>query len=168
MYHNIVQNWYKIWYTFTNVFFYHNVPYFPNVPNFYKLIFAPQCTTTWYKIWYTFTNVYLYHNVPQHGTKYGTHSIMYICTTMYRNMVPQHGTHSLMYIITRVNGVNLSCLSILNVPASTKQATFPLYSVALMMKKMMNLINFLLRLQQSKANKRNIWNNSFIYTHFAK
>ena len=57
-------------------------------------------------------------------------------------------------------GVNLSCLSILNVPASTKQAIFLLYSDALMMKKMMNLINFLLRLQQSKANKRNISNNS--------
>ena len=47
-------------------------------------------------------------------------------------------------------GVNLSCLSISNVPASANQATFLLYSVALMMKKMKNLINFLLRLQQSK------------------
>ena len=88
----------------------------------------------------TFTNEYLYQNVPQIGTKHGT----------------KYGTLLLMYIIIRVNRVNLSCLSILNVPASTKQDTFPLYSVALMMKKMMNLINFLLRLQQSKANKRNI------------
>ena len=54
-----------------------------------------------------------------------------------------------MYIIIRVNRVNLSCLSISNVPASAKQDTFLLYSVALM-KKMKNLINFLLRLQQSK------------------
>ena len=34
--------------------------------------------------------------------------------------------------------------------ASANQATFLLYSAALMMKKMKNLINFLLRLQQSK------------------
>ena len=47
-------------------------------------------------------------------------------------------------------GANLSCLSISNVPASTKQGTFLLYSVALMMKKMMNLINFILRLHQSE------------------
>ena len=69
------------------------------------------------------------------------------------SVLTKYGTLLLMYIITRVNGVNLSCLSILNVPASTKQDTFPLYSVALMMKKMMNLINFLLRLQQSEQKK---------------
>ena len=41
-------------------------------------------------------------------------------------------------------------LSIFNVPASTTQATFPLYSVAVMMKKMMDLIDFFLCLQQRK------------------
>ena len=41
-------------------------------------------------------------------------------------------------------------LSILNVPASAKQDIFLLYSVSLMMKKMKNLINFILPLQQSK------------------
>ena len=55
-----------------------------------------------------------------------------------------------MYIVIRENGVDLSCLSISNVSASAKQATFLLYSVALMMKKMINLIKFLLHLQQSE------------------
>ena len=43
-------------------------------------------------------------------------------------------------------------LNILNVPASANQATFLLYSVALM-KNMKNLINFLLRLQQNIPKK---------------
>ena len=54
-------------------------------------------------------------------------------------------------------GANLSCLSISNIPASTKQDTFSLYSVALMVKKMMKLINFFSSLA---VNKRNISNNS--------
>ena len=45
--------------------------------------------------------------------------------------------------------VNLSCLTISKVPASTKQATFFLYSVALM-KNMKNLINFVLLRQPNK------------------
>ena len=50
---------------------------------FLMYIFTAMCLT--------FTNEYLYHNVPQHGTKhgtkYGTLLLMYICTTMYHNMV---------------------------------------------------------------------------------
>ena len=42
-------------------------------------------------------------------------------------------------------------LSVFNIPASTKQTPFPLYSVPLMMEKMMmNLINFALHLKQKK------------------
>ena len=63
---------------------------------------------------------------------------MYICATMCHN-VAQNMAQNMAHFY--------KMLSISNVPASTKQATFPLYSVALMMKKMMNLINFL---QQSK------------------
>ena len=100
----------------------------------------------------TFSNVYLYPTctpllqmyICAQCTPLTSLVQMYICTPMYPTCTPLTPL-LVMYIMTKVNGVNLSCLSIFNVPASTKQATFPLYSVALMMKKMMNLINFLLR-----------------------
>ena len=55
-------------------------------------------------------------------------------------------------------------LDILNVLASANQATFLLYSVALM-KNMKNLINFLLRLQQSK---QKIYEIIALFTQFCE
>ena len=89
--------------TFTHVYLCSNVPHFPDVPNFYKCIFVPQCAqllpmfptfiyvflcpnVTHPQMIPNFTNVYLCHNVPWYGTKYGTLLLMYVTSVTGSNV----------------------------------------------------------------------------------